>query len=407
MFLRKKESKNAPSKAQKPPQKKQEKVIFQKENPVKKDIVETKAVVLVEEKIETPKEEPKVEPKEKKPSKLHSYIHKLKKNPFKRKPKEVKPKEKTVSNNPFKKYETDLQLALVPLILLAILSILMLLNNHYLKVIADNSLPQVESVTSVQPFPLVENVIPPDISAKAAIILDSQSQVILLNKNSDLRFSMASTTKIMTALTALDYFQDDDILTIKTAGVEGSTIGLQPGEQLTFNDLLYAMLLPSANDAAVAIADNYPEGREAFIKKMNDKALLLHLNDTHFADPTGLNDDGNYTTVVDLARLSSYAMKNPKFAKVVGTQYKTVYNTYYSKEYALTNLNQLLGENGVNGVKTGTTEGAGEVLVTSLVAKDHTFIIVVMNSVNRFADTRELIRFVNEKVKYILPPSPK
>jgi D-alanyl-D-alanine carboxypeptidase len=306
----------------------------------------------------------------------------------------------------FKQLEVDLQLALIPLILLAILSILMLINNHFLQIIATNKSQDVGSIADIQPLPLAENAILPDLSAKAAIVLDTGSQVILMSKNPDLRFSMASTTKIMTAVTALTYFKPDDVLTVKSYGVEGSGLGLTPGEQFTFKDLLYAMLLPSANDAAVAVADNYPGGKEAFVKKMNENALILHLTNTHYADPAGLNDDGNYTTVVDLSRLGTYAMKNTLFAEVVGTKEKTIYTTNYLLDYPLTNSNKLLGTHGVNGIKTGTTEGAKEVLVTSVISKGHTYIIVVMNSEDRFADTRVLLDFINEKVTYMFPTLP-
>lgn len=390
MFLKKKENKNAPAKIQQPRRPKvEEKVIYKKEAPKQEVRSKNQEAKFSVAKIFT-----------------HISFQNLKKKSSPQLIKKDQTTSKTKGEGIFKQFETDLQLALIPLILLAILSILMLLNNHYIKVIADNKVQRVESVMPLQPFPLAENIIPSDLSAKAAIVVDADSQVILVSKNPELRFSMASTTKIMTALTALDYFDEDAILTVKSYGIEGSALGLTLGEQFVMKDLLYALLLPSANDAAVAIADNHPEGREAFVKKMNEKALLLHLSNTHFADPTGLNDDGNYTTVVDLARLGSYAMKNKTFAEVVGTKQKTIYNTSYSRQYPLTNLNRLLGTNGVNGIKTGTTEGAGEVLVTSTVFNGHTFIIVVMNSEDRFADTRTLLEFVREKVRYIVPQMP-
>lgn len=311
-----------------------------------------------------------------------------------------------VSQNFFKKYEVDLILALIPLILLGILFTLITINTHIQKSISDNSLRPVESSIQMNPYPFISEVTMPTLSAQAAIITDADSQVILFSKNPQLRFSMASTTKIMTALTGLDYFQDKSILTVQTFGVEGSSLGLQVGERFYFEDLLYMMLLPSANDAAVAIADNYPGGREAFVAKMNEKAQSLHLENTHFADPTGLDDDGDYTTVVDMARLASYAIKNKKFAKVTGTREKLVSNVDYTRQYPLTNLNKLLGTEGVTGIKTGTTEGAGEVLVTSTVANGHTFIIVVMNSTQRFIDTKALLTFITDNVQYLMPVAP-
>lgn len=303
----------------------------------------------------------------------------------------------------FNRYESDLQLILFPMILLVILITLHTVNSQMFVSMADQELPASRITTKLHPYPYVQAVKTPEITANAAIIVDADSQVMLYSKNPQLRFSMASTTKIMTALTGMDYYQKDSVLTVKTTGVEGSGLGLVRGDQFAFEDLLYAMLLPSANDAAQVIADNYPGGADAFIAKMNEKAASLHLNQTHYADPTGLNDDGDYTTVVDLARLASHAINNPEFVKITSTRYKTITNKSFTRQYPLTNLNRLLGTDGVTGIKTGTTEGAGEVLVTSTVKNGHTYIIVVMQSTNRFSDTEVLMNFIDEHVKYVMP----
>ncbi len=310
------------------------------------------------------------------------------------------------SQNFFKRHEGDFILVLIPLILLGILFTLVTINAHVRKIISDRSIRPFESSIQMNPYPFISDVTMPALSAKAAIITDADSQVILFSKNSQLRFSMASTTKIMTALAGLDYFTDKSVLTVKTYGVEGSTLGLQVGERFYFEDLLYMMLLPSANDAAVTIADNYPGGKDAFVARMNEKAKELHLENTHFSDPAGLDDDEDYTTVVEIARLASYAIKNKKFATVTGTREKIVSNVDYTRQYPLTNLNKLLGTEGVTGIKTGTTEGAGEVLVTSTIANGHTFIIVVMNSTQRFVDTKALLTFITDNVQYLMPVAP-
>lgn len=303
----------------------------------------------------------------------------------------------------FKKYEADLQLLLIPLILFVVLLIVMLLNQSVNRTLERNQLASSDLLTEVHPYPFVSNVQLPTVTAKAAIILDSDSQVILFSKNPTLRFSMASTTKIMSALVGLDYYKNDSVLTVQRNIVEGAGLGLQRGERFTFDSLLYAMLLPSANDAAQTLADNYPGGEPAFVKKMNEKAESLHLTNTHFTDPTGLNDDGDYTTVVDMAHLASAAKKNKKFVEVTSTREKVIANLAYTREYPLANLNRLLGINGVDGIKTGTTEGAGEVLVTSTVENGHTYIVVVMNSLDRFTDTQTLLSFISDNVQYVLP----
>ncbi|MEK7570922.1 MAG: serine hydrolase [Patescibacteria group bacterium] len=295
----------------------------------------------------------------------------------------------------------DFFLALIPLVLFVVLVILLGVNRQTHQQLQEQKIRSEESLVKMYPYPLVNAIFTPELSAKAAIITDADSQVILFSKNPNVRFSMASTTKVMTALTALDYYPLDAVLTIKTPTVEGSGLGLTFGEQFTFLDLLYAMMLPSANDAAVAIADNYPGGVTAFVAKMNEKAISLHLSDTHFADPAGLEDDGDYTTVVDLARLGAYAIGNKTFVQVTSSKAKTITNISETQAYPLNNLNQLLGINGVTGIKTGTTEGAGEVLLTAATIKGHRYIVVVMHSEQRFVDTQALLTFIEKQVQYV------
>lgn len=324
-----------------------------------------------------------------------------------------KPKSQTIqkasaqqSLTTFKKYERDLQLILIPFILLLILGILTVINKNISESIEKDAMISSNLLTEMQPYPFVKNVTMPELSAKAAIILDIDSKVIIFSKNPNIRFSMASTTKIMTAIIGLEYYKDNSILTVKKGHVEGAGLGLQAGDRFYFEDLLYAMLLPSANDAAQTIADNYPGGEEAFVKKMNEKADKLSLLNTHYADPTGLDDDGDYTTVVDLAHLASYAITNKKFAKVTSTREYYITNIFHTRQYPLYNLNRLLGYNGVTGIKTGTTEGAGEVLVTSTRQNGHIYIIVVMHSTDRFADTQTLLDIVSDDIHYVLPTFP-
>lgn len=250
------------------------------------------------------------------------------------------------------------------------------------------------------PYPLVQRTFVPDVSAQAGIIIDTTSRVVLYSKNADVRLSPASTTKIMTALTALDYFNPKDILTVKRSYVEGSGLHLQKGDKLTFQNLLYAMFLPSANDAAYTVADNYPGGVTAFVKKMNEKVKLFSLTNTHFLDPAGLEDDDDYTTARDLATIASFAINHPLLAKIVSTKTATI-TSVLGNTYALQNLNKLLGYYGVDGIKTGTTDLAGQVLVTSSVINGHTYVIVVMKSEDRFADTEKLLRYISDNVTFL------
>lgn len=254
---------------------------------------------------------------------------------------------------------------------------------------------------SIAQYPVFKISITPDITAKAAVVMDNDSKVLLFSKNPNLLFSMASTTKIMSALIALDFYKMNDILTIKTEQAEGVNVGFKTGEKLNFADILYAMLLPSGNDAALAIAQNYPGGEKMFVKKMNEKARSLNLDSTNFADAIGIEDNRDYTTPLDLARLSSVALGNEIFAKAVATKIREISDVNRGNKYLLNNLNKLLGISGVNGIKTGYTDEAGQVLVTSKKEGIHTIIIVVMDSQDRFSDTVKLLNLLSGNINYL------
>lgn len=250
-------------------------------------------------------------------------------------------------------------------------------------------------------YPVFKSSINPDITAKAVVVMDKDSKTVLFSKNPNLLFSLASTTKIMTALVSLEYYKMDDVLTIRTENVEGVNVGFKIGEKLTFENILYAMLLPSGNDAALALAQNYPGGEKAFVKKMNEKAKLLHLANTNFADSTGLEDSRDYTTPLDLARLASVALENETFAKITSTKTWEITDITGENKYFLNNLNKLLGTQDVNGVKTGYTTEAGQVLVTSKREGEYTLIIVVMDSQDRFGDTSKLLEAIAGNINYL------
>lgn len=240
-----------------------------------------------------------------------------------------------------------------------------------------------------------------NLSAKSAIIYEKDSRVVVFKKDENFRFSPASTTKIMTAIVALSHYELDQVLTVPDLSlVKGSKMGLFENEKITFKNLLYGLLLPSGNDAAYTLAYNFPGGEEAFIKKMNEKAKDLKLFNTRFFDPSGYGDD-NYTTAIDLARLSAFALENNDFKKVVETKYNTVSDITGEFNHPLSNLNKLLYRQGVHGVKTGYTDEAGGVLVTSFISKSKTYIIVVLKSEDRFLDTQNLIDSVIVLVRLI------
>lgn len=238
-----------------------------------------------------------------------------------------------------------------------------------------------------------------NVSAESFIVYEKDSRTVVFEKRGSLRFAPASSTKIMTALVALESYDLQTYLRADgVSSVVGSNMGLVEGEELRVQDLLYGLMLPSGNDAAYVLAQNYPGGRAAFIEQMNKKAWSMHLNNTYFVDPAGLNDD-NYTTAFDLARLALIALENEEFKKIVETREITVYDRTFTHIHHLENLNRLLHKAGVFGVKTGFTNEAGQVLVTSFESKGKTYIIVVLKSNDRFWDTEQIINEVVEKIR--------
>ena len=281
-----------------------------------------------------------------------------------------------------------------------ILAFIGIVLKQYNKEYSTNSL-FVDFKPSDYPFK-TKSLLPPDISANAAIVMDNDSKVVLFEKNKNLLFSLASTTKIMTALVALDYYKNNDVLTIESSGLGGINLGFEKGEKILFKDLLYAMLLPSSNDAALSVAINFPGGEKAFVAKMNDYAKRFNLYNMRFSDPVGLGDEKDHATPLELARLASIALENNFFSKVVSTKTKVITDVSGSFTYDLINLNKLLGTDGITGVKTGFTNEAGEVLVTSKKTEDgHTLIGVVMNSQDRFADSKKILDHVEESIIYL------
>ncbi|MBI2442462.1 MAG: D-alanyl-D-alanine carboxypeptidase [Candidatus Levybacteria bacterium] len=312
---------------------------------------------------------------------------------------------KSLQKPPGKK-TSNIFLPLFPYVFLLILSGILAVNYYVEQKIAGRTLPVKVHSAPLYSYPMFQYSYEPYITAKAAIVMDDATKRIMYTKNPTLRLSTASTAKIMTTLVAVEHFKEDDELTIMRDTYEGTVVGFPVGEKVRFGDLLYAMLLPSGNDAAYTIAENYPGGIEAFVASMNEKAKQFRLDNTHFADPAGLEDDGSFATVIDLARLCSEAMKSHLFARIVSTKEK-VFTTNTGRTYDIVNINRLLGTNGVIGIKTGQTMGAGEVLTTAKVENGRRFIIVVMQSSDRFGDTQSLLNLISNNIISYTPQVPE
>ena len=207
---------------------------------------------------------------------------------------------------------------------------------------------------------------------------------------------MASTTKIMTAIVALEYGKLDEVITIppEASGVEGSSIWLSPGEQHTLEDLLYGLMLRSGNDAATAIAIHIGGSVEGFVKLMNEMANKIGAVNSNFRNPHGLPDNDHYTTAYDLALITSYGLKIPTFKTIVSTKYKTIPWDGHEWDRVMMNKNKLLWEyEGANGVKTGFTKKAGRCLVASSVRDGMQLVAVVLNCGPMFEESALLLDY--------------
>lgn len=235
----------------------------------------------------------------------------------------------------------------------------------------------------------------PEFTAEGIVVLDVDSGVYVYKRNEEELLAPASTTKILTAMVALDAYEPDDVVTVKTVTNDGQTMGLVPGERITVENLLYGTLIASGNDAAYALAEHYPGGVGKFVEAMNEKAKALHLTKSTFTNPVGYDDPGHKMTPMDLARLAGVALSNKTIAKMVAIPQITISDVTHTYFHALRNVNQLLGKiPGVGGVKTGWTEEAGENLVTLVERGGHHVILVVLHSKDRFGETSKLIDWV-------------
>ncbi len=226
------------------------------------------------------------------------------------------------------------------------------------------------------------------ISAECAILIDGETGRVLYEKQAEEKSLIASTTKIMTALVICEQTNVLDRVKIpkEAVGIEGSSMYLKEGEVLTVQELLYGLMLQSGNDAAVALAIYCGGTVEGFTELMNDKAHRLGMTQSHFTNPNGLDSPGNYSTARDMAILTAYAMQNPIFAQTVSTKTITI------GERCLRNHNKLLWQlEGANGVKTGYTNAAGRILISSVTRMGRQLIAVTFNAPDDWQDHKTLI----------------
>jgi D-alanyl-D-alanine carboxypeptidase (penicillin-binding protein 5/6) len=232
----------------------------------------------------------------------------------------------------------------------------------------------------------------PAVTARAALVVDLDAGQTLYALRPNEPLPPASTAKLMTALVTVRRadLKARVVVSVRAAGTPGSRMGLVAGETLTVRDLLYGLLLPSGNDAAVALAEHVAGSEAAFVRLMNEAAAELGLRGTRFTNAHGNDEPGETTSAADLVLMVRAVLAYPLLAQIVATP------SVQTAGRALTNTNELLGVyRGADGVKTGTTDLAGECLVASVTRDGHRLLTVVLGSQDRYADTRALLDFVD------------
>jgi serine-type D-Ala-D-Ala carboxypeptidase (penicillin-binding protein 5/6) len=246
------------------------------------------------------------------------------------------------------------------------------------------------------------NAIQPEIEAKSALVMDVESGAVLFEKNGHEQMPMASLTKVMTALIILESHDLNEIVTVDenyaAMGEDeiGVKIWLKKNEKITVGNLLIALLVRSAGDAALALAKYHSGSVEEFVNDMNEKAQILNLKNTHFTNPIGMDDNEHYSSAFDLALLTKCALRFPAFRNTIKTKEATITSTDGQTEHSFKTTNQLLYSYlDIEGVKTGTTDTAGESVINLARSPDgHEIIAIVLNSPDRFQENKSIIDWV-------------
>ena len=306
-----------------------------------------------------------------------------------------------VKKHPFKNGSNIAKKLTLTFLLATILTI----NNVSYANIDDNEIIDINEIKRETIETVAKTTEEPKLNARVGLIFDRNSKTILYEKNGLKQVPMASTTKIMTAIVVLENSNLNDIVTIskKSAGTGGSRLGLKANDKITVHDLLYGLMLKSGNDAAVALAEHVGGGIEGFVDLMNKKASEMGLVNSHFVTPHGLDQDKHYTTAYELACMADYALNIPKFKEIVNSKSYNI--TINARSSLIGNTNELLGSlNGVYGVKTGFTNGAGRCLVTACKRDNLDIITVVLGAdtkKNRTLDSIKLIEYAYKNYEVI------
>lgn len=249
-------------------------------------------------------------------------------------------------------------------------------------------------------LPITTLAIEPTVSAKSAILIEAHSGQVLYNKNADELRPPASTTKIITAILAIECGELDEIIEVSShaAKIGEASVYLTTGDRLQLISLLHGALMKSGNDACVAIAEAIAPSEEEFIGLMNLKAAAVGAQNSHFSNANGLPNKNHLTTAYDLAMIARYAINNPIFSEIVQKKYYTMFWEKPTRTLKIKNTNKLLWlYPQATGIKTGTTKNAGQCLVASAIYNNKEVIAVVLNSADRFGDAQRLFDYAWKK----------
>ncbi len=244
----------------------------------------------------------------------------------------------------------------------------------------------------------------PDLTAKSAIVMETSTGKVLYSRNASEQRYPASTTKIITLITALEYGNLADNVTTspEAATTEGSSLWLSSGEQLKLSDMLYGIMLVSGNDATVAVAEHIAGSVEGFAKLMTEKAHSIGAVNSNFVNTSGLPDERHYTTAYDLAKITAYGYKNQQFSQIVSTKHKVIPWPGKDHDRDLYNENRMLWlYDGANGVKTGYTDAAGRCLVSAANRNGVQIVAVVLDSERMWDDSIKLLDYGFAQLKQV------